>query len=140
LRIDLDLVFPETDDTPALRPETSVVAGVTQAIAFDFLLPFLRKLVPPDWKAPSVPEISVNEDDNPSFAKDDIGTAWQIAGMRLETQAHCLQERNYGSFRTGILSPDPRHNCASHLGTEEIAPMAPGFNLASFCRLLNGSW
>lgn len=50
-------------------------------VATNLLLPEQRELVPPDWETPTVPEVAVDEDDEPGRREDDVRLAGQTADV-----------------------------------------------------------
>jgi len=83
----LDLMFPEANHLPATPAKTAKIPPVASTIRFDFQGPFFGELALPQWKAPSMPKIAIDEYGNPSGPKENVGPARNILGVLLESEA-----------------------------------------------------
>jgi hypothetical protein len=104
------LVLPDSNDLPALRPEPPKIALVAATIRPKFVSPELRELVFPTWESPAVPEITIDEDGNALAAEYHIGTAWERANVTLELYAMPTQLTLNGSLKRAVPQSDGLHS------------------------------
>jgi hypothetical protein len=114
-------MLPKPDDFPSLLAQQTEIARIPLSVAGNFSFPNGRQFVPPLLETPTVPEVTVNEDRELDFPKNEIGTTGQISGMGFEGQAKSGERSRYGQFRTRITTANSRHDAAPRLGRHDIA-------------------
>lgn len=112
IRLPFELVFPDSDDDPALFSQLAIVRPSQCDVALNFARPILRvccrQRSATVWA--TMPEATINEDDDPFPFEDHVRLAWQAGDILLPpSQTHSGQDGKEASFEFRSLPFDRLH-------------------------------
>jgi hypothetical protein len=119
------LAFPHDMRTPPPIGKRLLCLAVTRDISVKFGLPeFDAALgrVGETAAGMAMPETAMNKNRDPSARKNDVGSAREIAPVKLESNAEPVEDSPDGNFGSCILLADPRHHGASFRRNRMVLP------------------
>ena len=108
----LDRALPDGRDRPASGLKGSAAGAITGEIPIELGIPeFDVGGRPPAARAVvSMPEATVDKDDDAVARKDDVGRSRQVPAMQSVSVASGKERRSDGALGAGVLSADRGHH------------------------------
>lgn len=98
-----------------------MVAPVAVSVLLDLGFPSFAQLVTPSRKPPAMPEGSIHEDSDPVPPENEIGPAWEIARLRLDTESGIGEQLGHSALGTGITPSNSRHDPGAGRRIHDVA-------------------
>jgi hypothetical protein len=83
------------------------VPPVSAAISIDFLPPEWTYAALPSRKTPTVPEITINKDNDPITWKNQVGFAWQLLNMFTKAKSAPMDSASDHAFQRSVFVAHP---------------------------------
>lgn len=119
-----DFMFPDAHDLPPPAPELSEVPLISLPRCGDLVPPFWRQFVLPEWKSPSVPEVTVDEDRELDPAKHDVWASRQVSCMATKRNVVTSEHAAKRTFRARVLASYASHDHAAFLGRHDVTSVS----------------
>ena len=120
LGIPLDLVLPDSHDTPPGSAERLKVAAVSCTVERDLAPPEVRNLLLPGWETESMPKVTIDEHRHVVLREDDVGPTGEILDVFSEPDSSFLKKRPQSPLQICIPVPDAGHAVATLLLREIV--------------------